>query len=131
MEAKGQIIDDTPIYYKDKEARDLLGEEELETEAQTCTGAINELKQSLNESVLVKKGTLTSTIGRQLVVSDSTLVGNYIIIGYTVNMGGTWYQWYQDTTIDSIDINSAGISVSVKTNVLANQEIYIMLHKIT
>ncbi len=47
MEAKGQIIDDTPIYYKDKEARDLLGEEELETEAQTCTGAINELKQSL------------------------------------------------------------------------------------
>lgn len=48
MEAKGQIIDNTPIYYKDKEARDLLGDETLETEAQTCTGAINELKQSLD-----------------------------------------------------------------------------------
>lgn len=48
MDAKGQIIDNTPIYYKDKEARDLLGDETLETEAQTCTGGINELKQSLD-----------------------------------------------------------------------------------
>ena len=48
MEAKGQVVANTPIYYKDKEARDLLGEEELETTAQTCTGAINELKGTLD-----------------------------------------------------------------------------------
>jgi hypothetical protein len=86
MEAKGQVVANTPIYYKDKEARDLLGKEELETTAQTCTGAINELKGTLGDLSAVKVYTNAQTISFDMdEVPTATHFGAYIL--FNANQG--------------------------------------------
>lgn len=52
MDAKTMTMPNGDIInLMDEEARNILGDETLETEAQTCTGGINELKQSLDTLV--------------------------------------------------------------------------------
>ena len=90
MEAKGQIIDDTPIYYKDKEARALLGDETLETEAQTCTGGINELKQSFTDYDFAKETIRRVVISssQQGIIQFMNSYFSFIVLGFAQGIGG-------------------------------------------
>lgn len=83
MDAKTMTMPNGDIInLMDEEARNLLGDETLDTTAQTCTGAINELKQSLDNKVNVVK--LTTPIS--CTYADSSTIGFRCLVAERVDI---------------------------------------------
>lgn len=74
--------------------------------------------------------TMPSSTGRHVIYSDASLLGNYIVIGYSIKMGSTYYTWWYNDVIKSLDISSSGISVEFSNSAVANYYIYIVLARI-
>lgn len=64
----------------DVSARALLGDDELLTDAKTCTGGINELKQSLTDLIKISTCTVMGN-GTKYANNDVTAITGYTAIG--------------------------------------------------
>lgn len=67
-----KLDDGTILNLADAAARQKIGSAELQTTAKDCSGAINELKQSLDD-----KGTWVELLGSTSTVGNHTLVDSY------------------------------------------------------
>lgn len=85
MDAKTMTMPNGDIInLMDEEARNILGDETLDTTAQTCTGAINELKQSLDDKstwveLLTTSNSITTTATSYNLNDDFTKYKSIVI----------------------------------------------------
>ena len=91
---------------------------------------ISELKGTLDGFKYIS-ATLANQTGRKEIVTDSTLYGNYIVLGYMVNYGGSYWLWNGPDEIKEVIITPTGISVNVVASVLLSRPIDILLYKFT
>ena len=86
----------------------------------------------LNSKIVVKKGKTPSTTTTTLVVSDTSLYGHYMILGYTIQLSSNWnfYQWVYNNVVSEIIIDSAGIKVKMGLDTIGNNDIWFALLRI-
>ena len=86
----------------------------------------------IQKELIVVKGTVPSnyvTGQVKCVYFDSTLKGNYIILGYTVNFG-VWHCW-NTSVVNELYIDNEGIQAQLDTTAINGLIIYIALMKIS
>jgi hypothetical protein len=107
----------------------------LQTTEQNVLPAINELKSNLtdleDDFIVLSATTPSSANSDSRIVNDSTLYGNYIIAGYSIEYSNAWRTWYSDSVVAYIFIRADGIVMCLRSNDLTSKPIKLLLRKIS
>lgn len=104
-------------------------------QADDVQDAITELKSNLtdldNRFIRIKATTPSSQGTDTLIVSDDTLFGHYVVIGYSIYLASSqrYYHWVNDTSVNNLQISTSGIYMKLAA-AITNAPIYITLMKI-
>lgn len=97
--------------------------------------AVTELKSNLtnleDDFIVLSATTPSSANSDSRIVNDSTLYGNYIIAGYSIEYANTWRTWYSDSVVAYIFIRADGIVMCLRSNDLTSKPIKLLLRKIS
>ena len=99
-----------------------------------CSQAVNELKSNLtelsSEIIVISCKTPTAANSEQTIYSDTTLYNNYVLMGYSVNVGTSNIIWGYNNVVKEIMItNNVGIRMTVTVSAAANCDMFVFLHK--
>lgn len=82
----------------------------------------------ISKEIIIKTANLGSSPGTYTIIKDTSLYGNYLLLGYSVNYGGANWIWYTQE-IQNIALRSSGIDVKHSSTALNNAQIKIFLVK--
>ena len=99
-----------------------------------CSNAINQLKSNLtelsSEIIVISCKTPTAVNSEQTIYSDTTLYNNYVLIGYSVNVGTSNIIWgYNNVVQDILLKQNVGITMTITNSAAKNCDMFIFLHK--
>ena len=96
---------------------------------------VSEIKSNLtdldNKFIRIKATTPSSQGADTLIVSDNTLFGHYVVIGYSIYLSSSqrYYHWVNDTSVNNLQVGTSGIYMKLAA-AITNAPIYITLMKI-
>lgn len=118
-----------------------VGSDELNV-GDDLSDAVNELDNSVrtiksnltdldNKFIRIKATTPSSQGADTLIVSDNTLFGHYVVIGYSIYLSSSqrYYHWVNDTSVNNLHVGTSGIYMKLAA-AITNAPIYITLMKI-
>jgi len=72
--------------------------------------------------------TPSTTANAVKVVSDTSLYGNYMVVGWGINYNNGWFQWYNNT-LQYIEIMSDGLYVNITASAIVSKPMKVLLYK--
>lgn len=102
--------------------------EEILKEHDTLIESVN---SSLTQKSIVIHTTTPTTTGSSVnVYQDATLLGHYMITGYSILINGVMQHWVYNNVVSNFGIDATGIFMNITNAVVADKDIYFSLDKI-